>query len=63
MISITDAQLNAWLAAYFLPLARVLGLLAAAPLFNNPGMPLRVRLVLGLAVTIALVPVLPPLPP
>jgi flagellar biosynthetic protein FliR len=63
VISVTDTQLNAWLAAYFLPLARVLGLLAAAPLFNNPGMPLRVRLVLGLALTVALVPVLPPLPP
>lgn len=63
MISLTEAQLNAWLVAYFLPLARVLGVVATAPLFNNEALPLRVRLALGLAVTLALAPALPALPP
>ncbi len=63
MISITDAQLNAWLAAYLYPLARILGLIAAAPVFNNAALPMRIKLVLGLAVTAALVPALPPAPP
>ncbi len=63
MLSITDAQLDAWLAAFMFPLARVLGLIAAAPVFNNAALSMRVKLVIGLAVTFALAPALPPLPP
>lgn len=62
MLSVSDAQLEAWLAAFLFPLARVLGLLAAAPVFNNAALPLRVRLALGLAITLALAPLLPPAP-
>lgn len=63
MLSVTDAQLNAWLAAFMFPLARVLGLVATAPVFNNASLPMRVKLVVGLAITFALAPALPPLPP
>lgn len=62
MISITDAQIDAWIAAFLFPLARVLGLIASAPVFNNASLPMRVRLAIGLAVTLALAPALPPLP-
>lgn len=62
MISFSEAQLNAWLAAFMFPLARVLGLMASAPVFNNASLPMRVKLAAGLAVTLALVPALPPLP-
>lgn len=63
MISLTSAQLNAWIIAFFIPLARILALLAAAPPFNNPGLSMRVRLMLGLAITIAVTPGLPAMPP
>ncbi|MFC5303320.1 flagellar biosynthetic protein FliR [Azospira restricta] len=63
MISLTSAQLDAWIAAYFFPLARILALLAAAPPFSNAALPRRVRLILGLAITLALAPALPPIPP
>ena len=63
MISLTSGQIDAWIAAFFFPLARVLALLAAAPPFSNPGMNTRVRLMLGLAITLALTPALPPMPP
>ena len=63
MISVTDAQLEAWIAAFLFPLARILGLIASAPVFNNASLPMRIRLALGLAVTLALAPALPPLPP
>lgn len=63
MISLTSAQLNAWIIAFFIPLARILALLAAAPPFNNPGLSMRVRLMLGLAITIAVTPALPAMPP
>jgi flagellar biosynthetic protein FliR len=62
VISVSDAQLNAWLAAFIFPLARILGLVAAAPVFNNAALPMRVKLALGLAVALALAPALPPLP-
>lgn len=62
MISITTAQFNAWLVAYFFPLARILALLAAAPPFNNVGLSVRTRLILGLSITLAIVPALPAIP-
>jgi len=62
MISISSAQLDSWLALFVFPLSRILGLLATAPVFNNAALPVRVRLIAGLAITLALAPALPPLP-
>ena len=62
MLSITSAQLDAWLNGLMLPLARLLGLIAAAPLFSNRAIPARVRLATGLAIAMAVLPVLPPMP-
>ncbi len=56
MISVTDAQLNAWLAAFLWPLARVLGLIMTAPLFDSRNVPARVRIGLGVATTLAVAP-------
>lgn len=63
MISLTSAQLDAWLAALIFPLARILGLTAIAPVFNSAGVPRRIRLVIGLMIGLALAPALPPMPP
>jgi flagellar biosynthetic protein FliR len=62
MISITSAQLDAWINAFVFPLARILALFTSAPIFGNPALPARIRLVAGLVVAFALVPVLPPMP-
>lgn len=62
MISVTSAELDAWINAFLFPLARILGLIASAPLFSNRAAPQRVRLAAALVVTFALVPVLPPMP-
>lgn len=62
MITFTSAQLDAWLALYLYPLARILALLATAPIFNSAGLSGRLRLVTGLAITLALAPALPPVP-
>lgn len=59
MLSITEAQLNALLIAYLYPLVRVLGLFAAAPLFNSRSAPMRTRVGLAVIVAAALVPGLP----
>lgn len=62
MISITSAEINAWVVAFFFPLARILALLVAAPPFNNPALSVRVRLLLGLAIALAITPALPSSP-
>jgi flagellar biosynthetic protein FliR len=62
MISLTTAQLNAWLAMFMWPLARVLGLMATAPVFSNAAVPARIKLVLGLAIAVAVAPAAGPMP-
>ena len=62
MITFSSAQLNAWFAGFMFPFARILGLLALAPVFNNAALPNRIRVVIGLAISFALVPALPPPP-
>lgn len=61
MISFTSAEFNALLAGWFFPMARILALVAAAPVFSNTALPRRIRLVFGLALTLAIVPGLTPL--
>jgi flagellar biosynthetic protein FliR len=63
VISVTSAQLDAWLAAFLFPLARIMGMLASAPFFGNRAQPARIRLIAGLVITVALVPALPAAPP
>lgn len=62
MFSLTTAQIDAWIAFYAFPLARILGLVATAPLWSTAGIPRQTRLVLGLAIAIAIAPALPPMP-
>jgi flagellar biosynthetic protein FliQ len=54
---------SAWVVAFFFPLARILAVFAAAPPFDHPALSTRVRLLLGLAISMAIVPVLPSMPP
>lgn len=63
MISITSAQLDLWVASFIYPLTRILALAATAPFLSNAAMPRRVRLMLGIALTIGIAPILPPMPP
>lgn len=63
MLSVTAAQLDGWLAALMFPLARLLGLVASAPLLSNRAVSARIRLGVGLATAMAVLPALPPMPP
>jgi len=62
MISIGSAQIDAWIVAFIYPLTRILGFIATAPLWSSTGIPRRTRLILGLAITVALAPSLPTMP-
>jgi flagellar biosynthetic protein FliR len=62
MISLGTAQIDAWIAALIFPLARILAFVAAAPLWSTTSIPQRTRLMLGLAITLAIAPALPDMP-
>lgn len=62
-VTFTDAQLLGWIQAWLWPLVRIAGLLSAAPILGARVVPVRIRVVLALLLTLALVPVLPDIPP
>ena len=62
MFSLTTTQIDAWIVAFAYPMVRILSFIAAAPLWSTAGIPRRTRLILGLCITIALVPALPAMP-
>jgi flagellar biosynthetic protein FliR len=62
MISFTTAQLDAWIVAFVFPLTRILGLIAVAPPFNDTALNVTAKVILGLAITFALAPIIPPMP-
>ncbi len=62
MLSISAAQLDVWLAAFFFPLTRLLALLAASPPFNNVALSPNLRRSLGLGIALALTVSLPSIP-
>jgi flagellar biosynthesis protein FliR len=53
MLTITSAQLLAWLGAFLWPLGRILGVMASAPIFGNRSIPATVRV--GLSVLLSLI--------
>ncbi|MBU1427063.1 MAG: flagellar biosynthetic protein FliR [Gammaproteobacteria bacterium] len=58
MISFTSAQLSAWFAALIFPLARILALIASAPIFGNKQVPARVKVGFAFAITVIISPTL-----
>jgi flagellar biosynthetic protein FliR len=62
MISFTSAQLTAWIVAFIYPVARILAFASTAPFLNNPSLPRRTRLLLGLALAVSITPTLAPMP-
>lgn len=59
MISITSAQIYAWVAGFIWPLTRILGLVATAPLFGNVSVPARVKIGLAILIGMMIAPALP----
>ena len=58
MISFTSAQLSAWLAAFIFPLARILALIASAPILGNKQVPARIKVGLAFVITVVIAPTL-----
>ena len=62
MVTLTYAQLNAWLTAFLWPFARVLALAATAPFFGHNAIPVRVKIGLAAFVTLIVAPTLGAMP-
>jgi flagellar biosynthesis protein FliR len=62
MITLTSVELNAWLAALLWPLSRILGLIAASPLFGNTAVPVSVKVALGVMLAAIVSPTLSAFP-
>ena len=62
MISVTYAQLSAWLAAFIWPFSRIIALVSSAPVLGNPGISVQVKIGLSIAITLVLSPFLGTMP-
>ena len=62
MLTLTSIELNAWIAGLLWPLSRILGLVAAAPLFGNAAVPVSTKVSLGVLLAMIIAPTVPALP-
>jgi flagellar biosynthetic protein FliR len=62
MLALTDTQISTWVATFMLPLFRITAVLMTMPIFGTTLVPTRVRLYFALAITMAVMPGLPPMP-
>ena len=58
MISVTSAQLSAWLALFIFPFTRILAVIASAPVLGNKQVPVRVKIGLAFILTAIIAPTL-----
>ncbi|MCP1500438.1 flagellar biosynthetic protein FliR [Pseudomonas migulae] len=62
LLQLTDTQISTWVASFILPLFRIGAVLMTMPIFGTTLVPTRVRLYFALAITVVVVPGLPPMP-
>ena len=62
MVSVSSAYLQEWIIGLIWPLVRVLGVVAAAPIFSHSAIPKRIKLGIGIMLTLIIMPTLPPIP-
>lgn len=58
MFTLTAAQLEAWIGQYFWPFVRIGACLMVAPIFGNRNVSPRIRLILALAISLLVAPLL-----
>jgi flagellar biosynthetic protein FliR len=56
LISFTSGQLNAWISLFIFPLTRILAFVATAPILGNKQIPARIKLGLGVLITLVVAP-------
>ena len=61
-MNLAVADISTLIATWLWPLARISGVVTAAPIFGHRGVPVRIKLGISLALTMAIVPGMPALP-
>ncbi len=61
-MNFTTAEITAWIGTFLWPLFRIGAMFTAAPIIGARSVPVRVRLIFAIAVSLVIVPVLPPMP-
>lgn len=59
MLTLSTGQLEGWIALYLWPFVRIAGCLMTAPIFSAATVPVRGRLILAIAITLLVAPLLP----
>lgn len=62
MLTLSGDQLQALVVQLLWPLARILGLIATSPLYGNNSVPARLKIGLGILLTVVIAPLVPPGP-
>ena len=62
MLMLGTEQIALWLGSFFWPFVRISSMMMAAPVFGARMMPVRIRIMLALSVSVLTVPLLPPVP-
>lgn len=62
MLTLTTAQISAWIGGFFWPFIRVSAMMVAAPVFNSRMLPVRIRILMAFSFSLAAVPMLPRVP-
>lgn len=62
MFTFTSEQLQVMVASLLWPATRILGMIAASPLFGNTSVPARIKVALGMLLAIIVAPIIPKAP-
>lgn len=62
MLELTSLDITHWVGRYLYPFVRIAGFLMVLPLFGTRMVPQRIRMILAVMMTLAIVPILPPFP-
>ncbi|MDF1763575.1 MAG: flagellar biosynthetic protein FliR [Oleibacter sp.] len=62
MFELDPLEVSHWVSRYIYPFTRIAGLFMVMPLFGTRMVSQRIRLLLAVTVTLAIVPILPPMP-
>jgi flagellar biosynthetic protein FliR len=62
MITISSDVLQTWVIGLLMPMFRILAMISVAPIFSHGSIPVTIKIVLGFAITVAIMPMIPVTP-
>lgn len=62
MLALSSEQIAIWIGSFFWPFVRIGSMMVAAPVFGARMLPVRIRILMALSVSVLTVPLLPPVP-